>query len=96
MRHVLACVLLLMSSPAFGQACGERPKMLDMLASEFFETPYSAALGAEGNVYEVITSSENATWTLLRTLPSGLTCIVAEGQHWQPVPRVVLGPGDPA
>lgn len=74
------------------QNCAPRSEIIKHLAGTYRET--TTALGVAENgagVLEVLTSAEGSTWTLLYSLPSGVSCLVATGQDWQTAP-VALGP----
>ena len=48
-------------------------------------------LSAEGSVLEIL-ASDTGSWTLIVTRPSGVSCVVAHGQGWESMPKVVSGP----
>lgn len=62
--------------------CGPRPFLLAQLKSKYSESPKSMGLAANGSVLEVLTSV-SGTWTILLTTPSGITCLIAAGEHWE-------------
>lgn len=66
---------------ANGQLCGERDEFVQKLNKTYGERPSSAGLESEGNVFEVFRSDEGS-WTILATRPSGVSCIVAVGDAW--------------
>ena len=75
------------------RACGSRADILKNLSGEFDEQPVAIGLSEAGALIEVLASADGATWTLLLSLPSGVSCLVAAGQNWQVAPRVAkLGP----
>lgn len=84
MRFLLTAALMAAFSwPAYGQAvCGERADIVNRLATGFEEQRRSAGLAADGNLVEVF-ASKDGTWTIIYTVPGGLTCLVAVGQDWQ-------------
>lgn len=74
--------------------CAPRAEVIRHLAVEYKEK--TAAVGIADNgaaVYEILTSSDGSTWTLLYSMPNGTSCLMATGQYWQSVPQnVALGP----
>ena len=41
---------------------------------------------------EVLTSPDGGTWTIIVTTPQGFACLVAAGEGWHPLEKVVLEP----
>ncbi len=85
-------------SLVFAQAntCAQRAEVIRHLDSEYREK--TAAVGIADNgaaVYEILTSSDGSTWTLLYSTPNGLSCLMATGQYWQSLPQTVA-PGPEA
>lgn len=78
----LAITLLIPSTASAQAVCGNRDALLKQLEGGYKETPASMALAANGTVVEV-TRSEKGTWTILFTNPSGITCLMAAGEHWE-------------
>ncbi len=62
-------------------SCIDRSDFLEHLSSNFHEVPIAMGLTANGKVLEVV-ASKSGTWTIIVTLPSGLTCGVAAGEGW--------------
>ena len=55
--------------------------VVQSLASEYAETP--TALGtAFGNVIELFEAKNGKTWTIVLTMPSGMTRIIVAGENW--------------
>ena len=53
--------------------CGERAKFLEYLGDKTFrEAPTSIGMTSNGQVIEVLTSSEG-TWTIMMTRPDGMS-----------------------
>jgi hypothetical protein len=63
--------------------CGPRPDVVALLASDFREQPSSVAVTGDGQLLEVLTSEEDATWSIVLTDRRGQSCIVATGEGWQ-------------
>lgn len=80
---------------AQGPACVKRKDLLKHLEARFSEVPVALGLSENGSVVEVFAAKDGATWTVTMTMPNGLSCLIASGQEWQDVPRVVSA-GPPA
>ena len=96
---VLAIAMMLViwatSNPAAAQAvCTTRSEVAKQLAGDHSEAPVAAGLAASGEVIEVFTSGDGATWTIILTRPGGKSCLVAAGEAWMTLPAkvVVKGP----
>lgn len=74
-----------MSTPAFAANCAERETVVSRLQSHYEEQPTAAGLQKLKNsqaLVEVWSSAETGTFTVMMTLPDGMTCIVATGTDW--------------
>lgn len=78
------------------QACAERTKVIERLAEKYGETRQAMGLHQNNGVLEVYASEETGTWTILVTMPNGLSCLIAAGQGWDGVADPVKPKGDPA
>jgi hypothetical protein len=63
--------------------CQSRAKIQQLLTQRFDEAPTALGLQANGELIQVFSSKDGATWTIVTTRPDGLSCIVALGQHWE-------------
>lgn len=93
-----AIVLIGLSAtlPAAAQsqrACGERDRIVERLASKYGETRQSIGLNHNNGVLEVFASDETGTWTILITMPTGMACLLAAGESWDPAPVAVTKSG---
>lgn len=74
-------------------ACVKRPDLVRYLSKEFKEVPIARGLADSGAVFEVFSHRDGATWTIVVTMPSGATCLVATGNYWEELTRIIeLGP----
>lgn len=93
---VLAAALLITSLPAVAQApaqCAKRTDIVKHLTGQFHETPVAIGLSDNGSLLEILASTDGKTWTLLFSLPTGLSCLMATGQDWQSLPQMAqVGP----
>jgi hypothetical protein len=48
-------------------------------------------LVSNGAVLEVLTS-DKGSWTIIVTRPDGTSCVVAAGEAWENLPKLVAGP----
>jgi len=68
--------------------CGERAEVIKTLAQSYMEKPSAMGLAAGGGMLEVF-SSQNGSWTILITQPTGTSCIVAAGEGWESITQTV-------
>ncbi len=67
--------------PVPGEAvCSPRERVVSGLDRLFGELPRARAVSGDDSVMEFFSSRENGTWTLLRSLPDGRSCVVATGR----------------
>lgn len=80
---LMALVALTMPAEA-GPACNERSDVVAELSQKYAESPVAIGLSSDGYLLEVLTSRDGATWTIIQTAPTGIACLVAAGEGWQP------------
>ena len=88
-------VLALTAQHAFSQTranCAPRDSALAQLAEKWGETRRAVML-ANGPIFEIYAAEDSGTWTILRTTPDGLSCIVASGVAYE---GTAAAPGTPA
>jgi len=87
MKLTLAILAALVTLPAAArEPCMDRTTLVERLADTYGESQVSWGL-ATGQIIEVW-ASPSGSWTVMRSLPGGVSCIVATGQHWQAVEAV--------
>ncbi|MEQ6250110.1 hypothetical protein ABMC89_14545 [Sulfitobacter sp. HNIBRBA3233] len=94
-----SAILIAWSSGASAQGqrnCGPRDLVVERLASGYGETRQSIGLGSGNRMVEVFASDATGSWTILVTLPTGLSCLVASGQSFETVTESLPAAGDPA
>ena len=69
----------------------DRDMVVDQLAKSYAEAPRALGITSEGAVLELFTAGDGDTWTIVVTLPSGMSRIVATGQNWMHRPLLVKG-----
>ena len=65
------------------RACTQRMAALDHLSTKYAEEPVAMGLASNGGVLEVLSNDTGRTWTILLTMPSGMTCMLATGEDWE-------------
>ncbi len=83
------------ATPAWGQQvpCNKRADVLGHLAKKFHEVPVAIGVTNGGGLVEVLTTEDGSTWTIIVTLPNGISCLVAAGEGWRAVKRKPAGEG---
>jgi len=83
------------ASAAFAQAssCANREMIVDRLETKYGESRQSAGLNQNNGMVEVFASTETGTWTILVTMPNGMSCLMAAGKAWQGMAAVTDAPG---
>ncbi len=87
MFRVALLVGLLAAAPALAQQsapCVKRSDFLDHLSTNYDEAPVAMGLTAGGRVLEVV-ASDDGSWTIIVTMPNGVSCGLAAGQGWETV-----------
>jgi hypothetical protein len=71
-----------------GPACVKRAELIKHLQAQYQEAPAAVGIADNGSLLEVFASKSGETWTVMVTMPNGISCMVASGQQWQDLPRV--------
>ena len=92
----LAASLLLgvssVTTSANAQAvCVQRGELANHLGKSYAEQPVAIGLASNGHLMEVFSSREGDTWTLIFTMPNGVSCVAASGESWTEVTTKVAG-----
>lgn len=79
--------LALAATPVLAQEapCTKRTAVLKQLSTQYAEAPVAMGLANNGGVIELLHSNDRTTWTLIITMPDGMTCPIAAGQSWESV-----------
>lgn len=78
----------LMARPALAQSADAglpRAALVEVLGDSYAEVPVAFGLAKNGGLIEVFASAEGATWTMLLSMPNGLSYVVTTGEAWTPV-----------
>lgn len=76
--------------------CAKRATIVERLQSKFGETKRSMGLGRNNAIVEVFASQSTGTWTILVSLPNGMSCLVASGESWEQMAKHAVAPGKDA
>lgn len=63
--------------------CAKREMVIERLHNKFGETRQSIGLGRNNSVVEVFASTDTGTWTIVVTMPNGVSCLVASGESFE-------------
>ena len=87
-KRVLTAALvfgMLATAPPAAHAqlsCGDRNAMVEQLSRAYGEIRKGAGLAGRAALFEVWASDATGTWTILKTAPNGVACVVAVGENW--------------
>ena len=93
---VISALTATVASAQSARNCGERTKIVERLQSHYGEARTGAGLTPNNGMMEIFASDEKGTWTILITMPSGMSCLLAAGQDWQGGPPELTKSGAPA
>lgn len=79
----LALIAALQPARAENMACGERARIVEQLETRYRESRQGIGIASNNAVIEVFASAESGTFTVIVTLASGQTCLIASGQDYQ-------------
>lgn len=94
-----SAILIAFTSQASAQSqrnCGPRDAVVKKLAEGYGETRQSVGIGSNNAMVEVFASDETGSWTILFTMPSGLSCLVASGQSYEQLAENLPAKGNDA
>jgi hypothetical protein len=76
-------------------ACGVRDSVVANLGEKYGEVRRGAGLTGETAIFEVWASETTGTWTILKTTPNGVSCVMAVGEGWQDEAGILAPVGSP-
>lgn len=86
--------LIAVAPPAASQGmCLPTRDVATRLKQTFGEVPSAGGLTEDGNLLQVYASIEGQSWTLVLTTPSGVSCVLAAGESWNPAVKPVQDTG---
>ena len=92
---VLCGAIMASTNAAEARSCGDRAKIIERLQSKYGEERNGAGLASNNGIVEVFSSAETGTWTIIVTMPSGRSCLVAAGEGWESGPLEMTKSGLP-
>jgi hypothetical protein len=66
------------------------------LAERYGETRQSVGIGSNNAMVEVFAFDASGSWTILVTMPSGVSCLVASGEAFEQVVEALPAQGNDA
>ena len=76
--------------------CGQRPQVLDHLGQQYGESRRGMGVAGNNTVMELFASASTGSWTIIVTMPDGMSCLVATGLGYESVAEELPAKGDPA
>jgi hypothetical protein len=85
---IAASAILVVTAPAAAQQqlCTERQVVLSQLSKQYAEAPVAMGVANNGGVLEILSSGAGKSWTIILTMPNGMTCMIAAGDSWEALP----------
>ncbi len=86
------------AAPPVAQAqmvCGTRNSVVAKLGDKYGEVRRGGGLAGPTAIFEIWASEATGSWTILKTTPNGLTCIMAVGDGWQDDAGELTAAGSP-
>ncbi len=88
-----AAVLPALAAPSLAAPpCNERASVLELLTGKYAERPVAIGMANNGGVVEVLSRADGRTWSIIITLPNGMSCMLAAGEEWETLHRTKTGP----
>lgn len=88
-----ALILAVGPGHAEGAPCGARALIIEQLGNRYQETRRAVGLASNNAVLEIFASEDSGSFTILVTMPDGRSCLVASGEHFQPLSDPLPTPG---
>ena len=90
---LILALVLGVGTPARAQSvCMAHPELANQLDSRFSEAPVAIGLASNNVVVEVFSNGDGSTWTIVLTKPDGMSCVMATGEDWETLNRIILDP----
>ena len=80
---IAAPALVAEGAAAQGNVCAKREKLVSELQKSHGETRQSVGLQRNAGVIETFANTETGSWTIIVSLPTGMSCLVAAGEAFQ-------------
>ena len=75
--------------------CGTRDSVVAKLGDKYGEVRRGGGRAGPTVIFEIWASEATGSWTILKTTPNGLTCIMAVGDGWHDDAGEAIPVGDP-
>ena len=82
---LLAASAFMAHSAAAQQAGMPRAEVVQTLGDRYAEESVGLGIAQNGGVIELFTSKDGATWTIVLTMPNGLSRVIATGESWMQI-----------
>ena len=83
---VLIAAAAFMAHPAAAQQAGvPRAAVVKALGDRYAEESVGLGIAQNGGIIELFTSQDGATWTIVLTMPNGLSQVIATGESWMQI-----------
>ena len=82
---IAVAALFAAATPALsqGNVCAKRENIVEQLEQKHGEVRQSVGLQRNSGVVETFANTETGSWTIIVSMPSGLSCLVAAGEAFQ-------------
>ncbi len=80
---MIGASLLLFAQASTTVACNDRDAVISYLTQKYHEEPVGAGPTNGGGLIEVWAAKDGSTWTVVLSLPNGLSCPLASGEGWR-------------
>ncbi len=101
-KRIITTSVLILGMAAAGtpdaqaqMACGTRDSVVEKLGEKYGEVRRGGGLAGPTAIFEIWASEATGTWTILKTTPNGLTCVMAVGDGWHDDTGELTPVGDP-
>ncbi len=101
-KRILTTLVLILGMAAAGpldaqaqMACGTRDAVVAKLGDKYGEVRRGGGLVSPTAIIEIWASEATGTWTILKTMPDGMSCIMAVGDGWHDDAGEPILAGDP-
>ena len=72
-------------------ACAAHADIVKQLSAQHSEAPVGIGLASNGGIVQIFSSKDGATWTIVMTMPSGVSCLMAAGESWENIQPELFG-----
>ncbi len=83
---------MFLPAAASAQQCAPHIDLLDRLVKKYGEAPVAIGVTNRGGLMEVLTTPDGSTWTIIVSMPNGMSCMMIAGEGWRVKERVIEEP----